>query len=46
MKIKGYHGDPVSSLARIVFSQERTEVEKIVSDAKTIKAAKDTTRKN
>jgi len=46
MKIKGFHGDPVSSLARIVFSQERTEVEKIVSDAKTIKAAKDTTRKN
>jgi len=46
MKIKGFHGNPVSSLARIVFSQERTEVEKIVSDAKTIKAAKDTTRKN
>jgi len=46
MKIKGFHGAPVSSLARIVFSQERTEVEKIVTDAKTIKAAKDTTRKN
>merc|ERR1712156_913752 len=46
MKIKGFHGNPVSSLARIVFSQERTEVEKIVSDAKTIKAAKDNTRKN
>jgi len=46
MKVKGFHGDPVSSLARIVFSQERTEVEKIVSDVKTIKAAKDTTRKN
>jgi len=46
MKIKGFHGNPVSSLARIVFSQERTEVEKIVTDAKTIKAAKDTTRKN
>merc|ERR1712223_882621 len=46
MKIKGFHGNPVSSLARIVFSQERTEVEKIVSDAKTIKAAKYNTRKN
>jgi len=46
MKINGFHGDPVSSLARIVFSQDRTNVEKIVHDVKTIKASKDSTRKN
>jgi len=46
MKIKGFHGVPASSLARIVFEQERTEVEQIVSDTKTIKEAGETSRKN
>lgn len=41
MKIKGFHGSPESSLARIVFAQERAEVKKIDFDEETIKTAQD-----
>lgn len=43
MKIKGFHGSPESSLARIVFAQDKAEVKKINYDVQSIKTAKAST---
>lgn len=46
MKIKGFHGNPVSSLADIVFEQVRTEVKNIVQAVKSIKESTNSQNKD
>jgi len=45
MNIKGFHGSPESSVARIVFAQDKAEVKKINYNVQSIKTAKASTKK-